>query len=147
VDVEHPVYRRREAVREVNSAGLAIRQRRPREAAEAYLRAINWTPEDPLIHYELANVYRSLEGAWQEAVRRYTIALVLLKKDPPGLDPAQVKLYIERAERERARLERAHTGTLAYLRAKFFSAFGERRIELALFAVVFASVLFFLWRA
>lgn len=147
VDAKHPAYRRREAVRQVSAAGRAIQEGRSQEGAEAYLRAIHWTPEDPLIHYELANVYRTLEGAWQEGVRHYGLAIELFEENPPNLDPAQVRLYTQRAERERASLERAHTGTLAYFQAKFSSAFSERRFELALFSLVFAAVIFFLWRA
>ncbi len=147
VDAKHPAYRRRAAVRQVSAAERAIQEGRPQEAAEAYARAIHWTPEDPLIHYELANVYRSLEGAWQEGVRHYGLAIELFENPPPNLDPAQVRLYTQRAERERASLERAHTGTLAYLQTRLLSAFSGRRVELALFSLVFAAVIFFLWRA
>lgn len=52
------------------------------------------------------------------------------------MDPAVVKSRIRHAEKERARREKSHTETLAYIRTKLFFAVEER----ALFIIVLGAV-------
>ncbi|MBI2880242.1 MAG: tetratricopeptide repeat protein [Candidatus Tectomicrobia bacterium] len=148
VDPQNAVYRRRAARQELNQAERATKQGRLREAIEAHRRALEWTPDDGEIHYSLADTLRYVEDGWRSAIAHYSLAIRHLQENPPaGVAPAEVKTLIRRAERERARLEKSYTGTLAYIRAKFYAAVQERRLEALLFLVVFGSVLVFLWRS
>ena len=63
------------------------------------------------------------------------------------MDPAVVKSRIRHAEKERARREKSHTETLAYIRTKLFSAVEERALETALFIIVLRAVFVSLWNS
>ncbi|MFQ5911837.1 MAG: tetratricopeptide repeat protein [Nitrospinota bacterium] len=148
VDRRNPVYRKRAAREEVARAQQATTQKSLKEALEAYQRALQWTPNDPRIHDLLADTLRHVENGWKDAIRHYGLAIRYYKESPPAdLDPEEIKARIRHAERKRARLEKSHTGTLAYIREKFFLAVQERWLETILFLVVFGSVLLFLWRS
>ncbi len=148
VDPNHPIYRKRSALREVARAERVTKQGRLKEAVQAYLKALEWTPEDGGIHSSLADTLRYVEDGWQSAIRHYGLAAYLLKSKPPdGMDAEKLKALIRHAEQEGARLEKSHTGTLAYIRAKFFLTLQERRLEAIFFLIVFGSVLVFLWRS
>jgi tetratricopeptide (TPR) repeat protein len=148
VDVKNPVYRKRAAGREIELAERLRDQGRMTEAMEAYHRALRWTPENALLHLSLGDKLRFVEDGWKEAIKRYESAILLLREAPPSdLNPNEIKTYLRHGERERARLIKSNTGTMAYIRTKFFLAMEKRRFELILFMVVFGSVLFFLWHS
>jgi len=148
VDTRNPLFRKRAARRELAQAEQSTKQGRLKEAIEAFHRALNWTPKDAGIHYSLADTLRYVETEWRDAILHYSQAIRLSREiPPPGSNPEKIKFLIRHAERERARLEKSHTGTLAYIRAKFFLAMEKRRTETILFIIVFGSVLVFLWRS
>jgi tetratricopeptide (TPR) repeat protein len=148
VDVKNPVYRKRAAQREIELAERLTSQGRLSEALDAYHRALRWTPENALLHLSVGDKLIFVEGGWKEAIMRYESAILLLREAPPSeLGSSEVKAHLRHAERERARLVKSHTGTMAFIRTKFFLAMEKRRFELILFMVVFGSVLFFLWRS
>ncbi|HJM43124.1 MAG: tetratricopeptide repeat protein [Nitrospinota bacterium] len=148
VDPNHPLYRRRAARQEVARAERVTKQGRLKEAVQAYLKALEWTPDDGGIHSSLADTLRYVADGWRPAIRHYGLAAHHLKSNPPdGVDAEKLKALIRHAEREGARLEKSHTGTLAYIRAKFFLILQERRLEAIFFLIVFGFVLVLLWRS
>ncbi len=148
VDPNNPVYRKRAAEEELAKAERATTRGRLNETVEAYKRALSWTPEDGRIHGALADILRYVQNGWRDAVRHYALEIHFLKKSlPEAVDPEAVKSRIRHAEKEQARLEKSHTGTLAYLRTKLFLAVEKRAPEAALFIIVFGAVLVFLWRS
>lgn len=148
VDRKNPVYRKRAAIKELAKAERATKLGQLSKTIEAYHQALSWTPKDGRIHASLADTLRYVQSDWKKAIQHYALAIHHLKKNPPdGTSPMTVKSRIRHAEREQARLEKSHSGTLTYIRTRLFLAVQNRTLEAVLFVVVFGSVLIFLWRS
>ncbi len=148
VDRKNPVYRKRAAIKELAKAEQATKLGQLGKTIEAYHRALTWTPEDGRIHASLADTLRYVQRDWKKAVQHYALAIHHLKKNPPAsASPMTLRSHIRHAEREQARLEKSHTGSLAYIRTRLFLAIQNRTLEAILFLVVFGAVLIFLWRS